>query len=141
MKELMAKIEQFAQDKNIIRDSKPIDQAMKLFYDFGKLADNVGKENDCRIDIGNIFVMLIIISLQVDKRINYPHSKELPKINNIKDELAWLGYGLTSEMVTDDETGEFDPDFNCEIARLELIAEYFGYTLDECVQIAYDAIN
>ena len=43
MKELILKIEQWAEDRNIIKGSQPIDQAMKLFSEFGELADNVGK--------------------------------------------------------------------------------------------------
>lgn len=64
MKELISKIEQWAEDRNIIKGSKPIDQAMKLFSEFGKLADNVGKGRDCRDDIGDIFVVLVIIAKQ-----------------------------------------------------------------------------
>lgn len=44
-------------------------------------------------------------------------------------------------MVTDSETGELNPDFGCEVARLELVANYFNFTLEECVQIAYDDIK
>ena len=54
MNELIAKIEQWAEDRNIIKGSKPIDQAMKLFSEFGELADNVGKGRDCRDDIGGL---------------------------------------------------------------------------------------
>lgn len=31
---------------------------MKLFSEFGELADNVGKGRDCRDDIGDVFVVL-----------------------------------------------------------------------------------
>ena len=61
MNELIQKIEQWATDRNIIKGSKPIDQAMKLFSEFGELADNVGKGRDCRDDIGDVFVVLTII--------------------------------------------------------------------------------
>ena len=56
MNELIAKIEQWAEDRNIIKGSKPIDQAMKLFFkNLDELADNVGKGRDCRDDLGDIF--------------------------------------------------------------------------------------
>ena len=141
MNELIAKIEKWAHERNIINGSKPIDQAMKLFSEFGELADNVGKGRDCRDDIGDIFIVLTIICKQLGLSINTLIKPNLENFNNIKDELAWLGYGLTSEMVTDSETGEFNPDFGCEVARLELIANYFNFTLEECVQIAYDDIK
>ena len=37
MKELVSKIEQWAIDRNIIDGTKPIDQAMKLFSEFGEM--------------------------------------------------------------------------------------------------------
>jgi len=43
LEQLIQNIEQWAHDRNIIKGSKPIDQAMKLFSEFGELADNVGK--------------------------------------------------------------------------------------------------
>ncbi len=141
MEQLIKQIEQWASDRNIIKGSKPIDQAMKLFSEFGELADNVGKGRDCRDDIGDVFVVLTIISKQLGGSIVDFEKPYLNEISNIKDEIAWLGYGLTSEMVTDSETGEFSPDFGCEVARLELIANYFNYTLEECVQIAYNDIK
>lgn len=141
MENLVIQIEQWAEDRNIIKGTKPIDQAMKLFSEFGELADNVGKGRDCRDDIGDCITVMIIISKQLGKNILDFEKPKLSAIKNIKDEIAWLGYGLTSEMVTDSETGEFNPDFGCEVARLDLIADYFGYTLSECLEIAYNDIK
>ena len=45
LNELISKIEQWAEDRNIIKGSKPIDQAMKLFSEFGELADSIAKSN------------------------------------------------------------------------------------------------
>lgn len=70
MEQLIKQIEQWAEDRNIIKGSKPIDQAMKLFSEFGELADNVGKGRDCRDDIGDIFVVLTIICKQLGSSIN-----------------------------------------------------------------------
>ena len=65
LEQLISKIEQWAEDRNIIKGSKPIDQAMKLFSEFGELADNIGKGRDCRDDIGDIFVVLAIMAKQM----------------------------------------------------------------------------
>nr|DAF69003.1 MAG TPA: hypothetical protein [Caudoviricetes sp.] len=140
LNELISKIEQWAEDRNIIKGSKPIDQAMKLFSEFGELADNVGKGRDCRDDIGDCAVVIIIISKQLGINV-LDYKVDLGKPKNIKDEIAWLGYGITSELCTDSDTGKFDPDLRCEFKRLGLIAEYFGYTLEECLQIAYNDIK
>jgi len=139
--DLIQKIEQWAEDRNIIKGSKPIDQAMKLFSEFGELADNVGKGRDCRDDIGDVFVVLTIIYKQLGKSINCVSHKDLPEISNIKDEICWLGYGLCGELASDIETGKFEGDLDCEVSRLNGIALHFGYTLEECVQIAYNDIK
>ena len=67
MNELIQKIEQWAEDRNIIKGTKPIDQAMKLFSEAGELADNVGKGRDVKDDIGDVFVVLVNLAKQVDQ--------------------------------------------------------------------------
>lgn len=64
LEDLVLKIEQWAEDRNIINGTKPIDQALKLFSEFGELADNVGKGRDCRDDIGDVFVVLTNLAKQ-----------------------------------------------------------------------------
>lgn len=141
MNELIAKIEQWAEDRNIIKGSKPIDQAMKLFSEFGELADNVGKGRDCRDDIGDVFVVLTIMSAQLGETIS----------EIIIGDIVWK-YGaksLTSELCG--QLYEFvscakgdDLDFNSLSFSLEFLnwlAIDTGSTLEECVQIAYNDIK
>ena len=144
MNELIAKIEQWAEDRNIIKGSKPIDQAMKLFSEFGELADNVGKGRDCRDDIGDILVVLTIICKQckesinvaVDNVVSNPYCFE----SNVKISVIELGMTITSML----HENNSDPlMFNVEGALCDLndICMVNGYTLKECVQIAYDDIK
>lgn len=84
MQDLIQKIEQWAEDRNIINGSKPIDQAMKLFSEFGELADNIGKGRDCRDDIGDIFVVLTIIYKQLNKSIKNVFIKNCQKYQALK---------------------------------------------------------
>ena len=143
MKELILKIEQWAEDRNIIKGSKPIDQAMKLFSEFGELADNVGKGRDCRDDIGDVFVVLTIITKQTGRSVGdyvdggvmlrHPHNKE-----NVS-ELAYFLAPFVSYLT-------IPPQFNGQalvecIRLLRTIASNIGSTLEECVQIAYDDIK
>ena len=138
MNELIAKIEQWAEDRNIIKGSKPIDQAMKLFSEFGELADNVGKGRDCRDDIGDVFVVLTIItkqhggSLRLEDRLVCTH-------NGLKECVMWLGYSLADEL-TDTCYGD---KYDCydSLSILNKIAELSGTTLEECVTIAYNDIK
>lgn len=144
MNELIAKIEQWAEDRNIIKGSKPIDQAMKLFSEFGELADNVGKGRDCRDDVGDIFIVLTIMAKQckytitdvVANVIDEPYCFE----KNNKVSVIELGMTITSML----HENNSDPlMFNIEGALCELnnICMVNGYTLQECVKIAYNDIK
>ena len=143
MKELILNIEQWAEDRNIIKGAKPLDQAMKLFAEFGELADNVGKGRDCRDDIGDVFVVLTIITKQTGRSVGdyadggamlrHPHNKQ-----NVS-ELAYFLAPFVSYLT-------IPPQFNGQalvecIRLLRTIASNIGSTLEECVQIAYDDIK
>lgn len=148
MNELIAKIEKWAEDRNIIKGSKPIDQAMKLFSEFGELADNVGKGRDCRDDIGDVFVVLTIIAAQyqneymVDTFKSLVESNEINKLKSVKHLVHTLSSYLYS-FVWDVQDDYADPsiDLECCILYLVRIAELSNTTLAECVQIAYNDIK
>lgn len=144
MNELIQKIEQWATDRNIIKGSKPIDQAMKLFSEFGELADNVGKGRDCRDDIGDIFVVLTIIAAQLDCsteenfNVSLWHEKE---DLSIKDYVLLLSDKLT-EFCFDARDGNVDNNvFDAAVSILKTIALKLNTTLEECAQIAYNDIK
>lgn len=144
MEDLIKKIEQWASDRNIIKGSKPIDQAMKLFSEFGELADNVGKGRDCRDDIGDVFVVLTIITKQCERRLfdyidgvsamlRHPHNKECVSelANHLSNFVSWL-------TIPENFNGE---KLIYSVKVLMSICENSGYTLEECVQIAYNDIK
>lgn len=149
MEQLIKQIEQWASDRNIIKGSKPIDQAMKLFSEFGELADNVGKGRDCRDDIGDVFVVLTIIAAQyengimVDCVINDEPVDNLSRLTSIKHVVHVLASHLYSFVYSVEDSLFCDPSFDLKacIQYLEKITELRGYTLEECVQIAYDDIS
>lgn len=136
MNELIAKIEQWAEDRNIIKGSKPIYQAMKLFSEFGELADNVGKGRDCRDDVGGVFVVLTIMAKQYGMSMCDMKPRQSEKKKTIKQhvslllvdfhEIVWLPSAI---------------DFDDAVGTLKDIAELSGATLEECVQIAYNDIK
>ena len=143
MNELIAKIEQWAEERNIIKGSKPIDQAMKLFSEFGELADNVGKGRDCRDDIGDVFVVLTIMA----KQYGYPVSIHNSWDCRIADALSWkskkdsvleLGYCLLNCSASSTGAIKF-------IAQAQTVLQFLARgensTLEECVQIAYNDIK
>lgn len=142
MNELIAKIEQWAEDRNIIKGSKPIDQAMKLFSEFGELADNVGKGCDCRDDIGDVFTVLTIMAKQIGMDIfDSVNKKSLPLNEDIKTLVARLSEQLTTLSLISQESRLPIFALNNSVSYLKLICLVKRYTLQECVQIAYNDIK
>jgi NTP pyrophosphatase (non-canonical NTP hydrolase) len=143
MEDLIKKIEQWAEDRNIINGTKPIDQAMKLFSEFGELADNIGKGRDCRDDVGDVFVVLTILSAQSDGNLHKVTDYDEPyELLSKKEEVYYLGKNLidiADLLIT--YTEKQDIDFVHAVLSLKAICELSGYTLEECVQIAYDDIK
>lgn len=140
MKDLIEKIEQWAEDRNIIKGSRPIDQAMKLFSEFGELADNVGKGRDCRDDIGDCIVVLIIIAKQIDLDFLRVSGFEYPPIESeLKETVAFLGCSLGNLLAGQEKDAELG--YTVVLGLLHNIAVKRGYTLEECVQIAYNDIK
>ena len=143
MNELIAKIEQWAEDRNIIKGSKPIDQAMKLFSEFGELADNVGKGRDIKDDCGDIFVVLTIMA----KQYGYPVS-----IHNSWDSRITYDLSVKSEKEMIVLLGAFISNVSLSkvlaikhlasaLTVLQFIAMENNTTLEECVKIAYNDIK
>ena len=141
MEDLIEKIEQWAEDRNIINGTKPIDQAMKLFSEFGELADNVGKGRDCRDDIGDVFVVLTIISKQNNTSLSkIDLDYESYTFGDVKSMILGLAGELS--LFVENSVGYDSPNTIDDIAcRLKRICNKLNYTLEECVQIAYDDIK
>lgn len=113
---------------------------MKLFSEFGELADNVGKGRDCRDDIGDIFVVLTIMAKQTESDIDILN---LPILENLsaKQYVLELGYALHNFSFECDTTGDTNDSLSIAVAGLNRIAKLFNCTLEECVQIAYGDIK
>lgn len=147
MKELILKIEQWAEDRNIIKGAKPLDQAMKLFSENGELSDHVGNNELDKVfdDVGDVFVVLTIIAKQCNLSI-FDHLDTKLKPSGLKVDVAFL----TSELATiatevyewNDESTYF-PKYalSYAVARLRSIAEQVGLTLEYCVEQAYNDIR
>ena len=137
MEQLIKQIEQWAEDRNIIKGSTPIDQAMKLFSEFGELADNVGKGRDCRDDIGDCAVVLIIMCRQL----GIPTIDLIQKDDDnysMKEYVSWAGYWMCSWVSSGMRNSE---ELGFIFSNLINIAQLNSYTLEECVTIAYNDIK
>lgn len=145
MEDLIKKIEQWAEDRNIIKGSKPIDQAMKLFSEFGELADNVGKGRDCRDDIGDCAVVITIIMRQCGLSL-HAYAEDLKFISqyDIKYNVAQLGSNIAefvSDIASNHEISDESDAFISCIEYLNVIALQIGSTINECLEVAYSDIK
>jgi len=141
MKELIQKIEQWASDRNIIKGSTPLDQSMKLFSEFGELADNVGKDRDCRDDIGDVFVVLTIMCRQIGGNISELISEDYKWTESPK-ELVLLLIERLYEISWEIKEGIYARhEIETAITILRAIAQHNGYGLEECIKIAYNDIK
>lgn len=61
---LIAKIERWHVDRNLIAGSTDKDQYMKLVQELGELSDSICKGRDVKDDIGDIIVVLINIAVR-----------------------------------------------------------------------------
>lgn len=139
MIELQNKVIQWAEDKGIFEKSDPTSQFLKTISEVGELADAVNKNDlpEIKDAIGDTTVTLILhakmtnseLKLNIDELditigLSYACPKKLVEYLNII-----LGMVSTSN------------EYSSVIFQLNLIAEYYGWTLQECLQSAYDVIS
>lgn len=141
MNELILKIEQWAEDRNLIKGSDPLSQAMKLFSEAGELADNIGKGQCVKDDIGDVLVVLTIISRQTGHSINEVDAPKWADGTN-KDLLLKL-QGSLVDFVEYKVNGD---SFASGVLRrilniLNGIARNHKTTLEECLTVAYNDIK
>ena len=136
MNELIQKIEKWATDRNIIKGSKPIDQAMKLFSEFGELADNVGKGRDCRDDIGDVFVVLTIMAKQTCLNMSDALNFSGIGVGSLKHGVAGLSWCLSDFVNDPRKTSLLEA-----LEALDAVCYEAKVKLEECVQIAYNDIK
>lgn len=143
MKELILNIEQWAEDRNIIKGAKPLDQAMKLFAEHGEMSDHVGNNELDKVfdDVGDVFVVLTIIAKQCNLSI-FDHLDVKLNHSGLKVDVAFLAFELAviaTEVYGWDEQSKHFPKYALKhaVARLRSIAEQVGLTLEYCVEQAY----
>ena len=139
MKELIDNIEQWGQDRNLIEGSRAIDQAMKLFSEFGELSDAVGKSRieQVKDGIGDVFVVLTLMSRQNgDTLHNHINQTGYTAYQCVKTAVTSLAKDLF--VVSNQYNGTA---LVSALDTLRYIAKHYNLTLDECVAHAYDEIK
>lgn len=139
MNDLILKIEQWANDRNLIDGCTPLDQSMKLFSEFGELADAVGKNDleGIKDGIGDVFVVLTIMCRQYEFCIgeNLSSNDHLPLLD-IKRLVIYI---LTALVDWVNGLGNFD--LELVLAGLPQVAKHYNLTLQECVEHSYNEIK
>lgn len=140
MNDLIIKVEQWAEDRNIIKGCNPIDQAMKLFSEAGELADNIGKGRDIKDDVGDVFVVLIVLSKQLGNTLTGIGKANWAEGNN-KQLVVTLQTTL-SEIVQDACMGYWSYGLMRRALNiLNAIAKNHNTTVEDCLLVAYDEIK
>ena len=88
---LVAKIEQWHYDRNLIDGASDKDQVCKLIQEVGELSDNVCKQRDVADDIGDCIVVLINIAVR--NNLTLEHCLEVA-YNDIKNRKGQMIDGI-----------------------------------------------
>ena len=71
MNELIEKVKQWANDRNLIKGSDSKTQCLKLVSEVGELSDSINKKQSLADDIGDCLVVLTIIAEQNGLELKY----------------------------------------------------------------------
>ena len=134
MNELQQNIIKWAEDKGIFEKSDPTSQFLKTIEELGELASAVNKNDlpEIKDAIGDVTVTQILLAEMQDDAID------------LDDEIIW-GFSniktavveLTAYLYEAFRSSEYDD----AIQILNTIANHYGWTLQECLQSAYDVIS
>lgn len=142
-KELIGKIEQWAEDRNLILGSTPQKQFIKLMEEFGELCAGIARNDKEKIkdSIGDCGVALIILNeqcqiekdliLTLGQQIESPESQMVKFTMRYLNDLSWII-----------DSGSGDDIVLCGlITELNGYAHYYGFTMLECLEHAYEQIK
>lgn len=140
-KELIGKIAQWAEDRNLILGSTPQKQFIKLMEEFGELCAGIARNDKEKIkdSIGDCGVVLIILNeqCQIEKDLTFTWEFQIESPENqIKYTMRYLNY--LSWMIDD---GEDTFVLRELIPGLNGYAHYYGFTMLECLEHAYEQIK
>lgn len=142
MNELILKVEQWAEDRNLINGCKPIDQAMKLFSKAGELADNIGKGRNIKDDVGDVLVVLTVISKQLGTSLTNVNFNKLEWAEGDSKKLVNDLFVSLSEFVKFADVGVwYDGILKRSINILNAIAKNNNVSLFACLSVAYNDIK
>ena len=148
-KELIEKIEQWAEERNLIKGSSIKKQTLKMIEEFGELCGGVAKGNINIIkdSIGDCFVVLTIMNAQcrnesTETNANQSHLLEpTGHFRASSIDKALLRAAAKIGNFANKTTPPDDWDVNCLTNYLFLISKMTNLDFWDCVQYAYEQIK
>lgn len=142
---------------NLIKGSDPESQYCKLMEEFGELSKNVLKKQDCKDDIGDVLVVLIIISKQLELNL-IEYFIKFVQNNSVSDVVDYKGHlfnnkqliiGLSRELsdignsilLNQNSKIILTDKFISAILTLITLADKVGYNLEECLEHSWNVIK
>ncbi|PSJ16261.1 hypothetical protein [Nitrosomonas supralitoralis] len=139
----MKKIITLEQERNLTKDFDPKIRALKLISAAGKLSRSIAMREDCRNDVGNCIVNILILSVINDYGIEeFLAASNLSNIDENHDSVSsymyelWGALGLLSTAIT--EGNDYRSTLDDMVIILSGIARFSSYSLEECADIAYN---
>lgn len=142
MEELIKKIENWAEERNLIKGSTPQKQFIKLMEEFGELCSGVAKNKPDLIkdSIGNCFVVTMILKCQFKTNLLFRHET----INNNSDiSLILARIARDAAFIPRSDLSKQEKlEIVCGIVRhLMQISILLDINFESCVQAAWEEIK
>ena len=151
-KELIGKIEQWAEDRNLILGSTPQKQFIKLMEEFGELCAGIARNDKEKIkdSIGDCFVVVVVLSKQLDldnvelcssdiinefRNYKYEHSSTMEQLLEAVHNLGGISIPISQGWKVNKEWIELF------CINLIIISLFEGLNFAECVKYAYEQIK
>lgn len=133
LKELQPLILEWAKEKDLLKADNAPKQRLKLIEECGELASAILKNdiNEQKDAIGDIFVVLVILSEQTNTEINFYYEKSG---YIVEDNISYYSYELI-------KTAFLDNDLEYFISYLTDICIKLNLNLEGCANIAWNEIK
>lgn len=134
LQQLIKNIEQWAEDRNLIKGSTPRRQKLKLMEEFGELCGGIAKNKPDVIkdSIGDCFIVITILNKQVGN----PSDKV--DVFTFGDDELYIEDIVTHISEYFDESCLYPLEI---VGDLQIIAKQYGLDFNDCVQYAYNQVK
>ena len=150
MKQLIQQIEQWAEERNLIKGSTPEKQILKLMEEFGELCGGIAKNKTevIKDSIGDCFVVLTILNAQyriksIGRKSNFHQNMVEPRGFYVHKDLDTAMLTALKNFSACYDYGYIPTEWSIHdsVNILSNIADLNNLKIKDCVQHAYDQIK